>query len=371
MSRFTALHQWLEDHAAQLDAGDPQVSAELLPQLASAGLFRLGVPTEYGGAGGSITEAIEALASVAERSLTAAFVGWGQRTFIEYLLTGRSAGPLREQLLPGLLSGEIAGASGLSNAMKFLSGIEQISLSGRPDAAGWTVDGALPWVTNLRTQDQGFWAAAMVAAPAGSPHPLVAVSPAHTPGLTRTPDLDLVALRGSATAQLRFEQAQVAEHHVLDPDAADYLPRVRPAFLGLQLALPLGLASRSLAEARARLARFDTSVLHGPVADTQAELDALSRQLHSGLAAGKFVKDCAELFRLKVALVETASRAVDLELQATGGLAYLSGRADGLMRRWREQAFLPLITPSVVQLQTQLAQAGQPYGGTPARQAAV
>lgn len=358
------LHEWLDTHAQALDVGDPAPTAELLPRLAATGLFGLGVPPEQGGRGGTVSEAVEAIAALSERSLTAGFVGWAQRSFIEYLMTGDRAAPLRERLLPDLLAGKAAGASGLSNAMKFLSGIEQIGLQGVPAAnGGWTVDGFLPWVTNLRQEDEGFWVAAMVAAPESGtePSPLIAVNPRLTSGLSRTGDLELVALQGSNTAQLRFESAQVASVSVIDSDAAAYLPRVRPAFLGLQLALPLGLARCALREARARLERFDDSVLHKPLRQAEAELDRLSHELHAGLESGHFVDECGNLFRLKVALVEAARRAVDLELQATGGLAYLSGRADGLMRRWREQAFLPLITPSVVQLQTQLAQAGQPY----------
>jgi hypothetical protein len=50
------------------------------------------VPAAQGGSGGTTADAIEAIAAVAERSLTAAFVFWGQRTFIEYLLHSPNAG---------------------------------------------------------------------------------------------------------------------------------------------------------------------------------------------------------------------------------------------------------------------------------------
>ncbi|HYQ18524.1 MAG TPA: acyl-CoA dehydrogenase family protein, partial [Polyangiaceae bacterium] len=116
-----ALGDWLSLHADALDDGsaDPE---RLVPELAVHGLFRVGVPESLGGAGGSLGDAVELLARVAERSLTAAFVLWGQRTFVEYLRVSPNEA-LRERLLAPLLAGEVAGATGLSNALKFLSGI--------------------------------------------------------------------------------------------------------------------------------------------------------------------------------------------------------------------------------------------------------
>ena len=43
-----------------------------------------------------------------------------------------------------------------------------------------------------------------------------------------------------------------------------------------------------------------------------------------------------------------------LELQASGGKAYLQDRDTNFARRWRESAFVPIITPSLTQLQVEL-----------------
>jgi len=60
------------------------------------------------------------------------------------------------------------------------------------------------------------------------------------------------------------------------------------------------------------------------------------------------------LFKLRIALAETAASAVQLELQASGGKAYLTAHGSGFARRWRESAFVPIVTPSLVQLRTEL-----------------
>jgi hypothetical protein len=57
-------------------------------------------------------------------------------------------------------------------------------------------------------------------------------------------------------------------------------------------------------------------------------------------------------------MVELATSAVQLELQASGGRAYLAGGGNGFARRWREAAFLPIVTPSLVQLKTELSRLG-------------
>lgn len=152
------LSHWLDAEAEALDLGhsDPQ---HVLSQLASANVLRVGISPQLGGTGGNLADALEVMASVASHSLASAFVFWGQRAFIEYLLHSPNTG-LRERLLPDLLSGQLAGATGLSNAMKFLSGIESLQVRARAHANGWALDGRLHWVTNLRKS--GFVVAAAI-----------------------------------------------------------------------------------------------------------------------------------------------------------------------------------------------------------------
>ena len=59
-----------------------------------------------------------------------------------------------------------------------------------------------------------------------------------------------------------------------------------------------------------------------------------------------------QLFELRIALTRLAVETVWLELEAKGGNAYL--KPSGTARRLREVAFLPVLTPSLVQLETEL-----------------
>src|SRR5476649_1647211 len=95
-----ALSQWLDVQAQALDLGqcDPQ---DVISRLATAKVLRIGVPETLGGSGGTVADGVESIAQVASHSLAAAFVFWGQRAFIEYLLHSPNTA-LREHLLPSL-----------------------------------------------------------------------------------------------------------------------------------------------------------------------------------------------------------------------------------------------------------------------------
>jgi hypothetical protein len=89
-------------------------------------------------------------------------------------------------------------------------------------------------------------------------------------------------------------------------------------------------------------------------------LEKVEVQLQDGLPSAGFERSPARLFQLRIRLAEIAAEAVQLELSACGGKAYLSQPGEGFQRRLREVAFIPIITPSVVQLKTALDLQQQP-----------
>ncbi|MEI9948423.1 MAG: acyl-CoA dehydrogenase family protein [Pseudomonadota bacterium] len=341
------LRGWLALQADELDSGraDPEA---VVPLLADDDLFRVGVPTELGGLGGSIADAVELLAALAEHSLTVAFVFWGQRTFIEYLVATPHDSP-RQRWLAALLDGRLAGASGLSNAMKFLSGIEELELKIVPQERSLLLEGRAPWVTNLRKS--GFVVAVAAAGPEGEPW--VVATPGEAPGITRSSDLRLLALQASNTAALRFERAELTEGDILHRDARAFIAQVRPAFLGLQCGLSIGLARASL-RAAGDSSAGRSGALEARLDNARRRLDYASHALLEGLLDGRFLKQASLLFALRIELAGIAQSAVELELCSSGGRAYLSDLDRGFARRWREVAFIPIVTPSLLQLQQEL-----------------
>jgi alkylation response protein AidB-like acyl-CoA dehydrogenase len=278
---------WIGRFANGLDAGT-EPCAGLLPRLAQAGYIGVGVPAAKGGTGGDIVDAVSAVCAVARESLAASFVLWGHRTYIEYLLQSPNR-HLEETFLAELLAGKMAGASGLSNAMKFLAGLEALQITAKADGDELILNGRMPWVTNLRPGC--FQVAAVVERLDGGP--AFVASLAHDDaGLVRSPDLDLMAMRSSDTAAVSLSGVRIGRDRILAADAGEWLPRVRPAFVALQCGMSIGLARRALEEA-GQAAGSGRSVLGQPVAETAQALDRAEARLFAGLRSRQFEADAA------------------------------------------------------------------------------
>jgi hypothetical protein len=233
--------------------------------------------------------------------------------------------------------------------MKHLAGIEALRVQARWQGQRLRLDGHLPWASNLVPGE--FLVAVAAETPEGEA--IVAVIPANTPGLSRSADLDLLGLRGSNTAALTLEGVEVDRTWVLSDRARQFLPTIRPAFLLLQCGLSLGKA-RSARRAIRNTLQTRSQVLRGALQQLDHRYDELATQLRQLAALSEFsFAETRHLFEVRIALTRLAVDAITLELEAQGGGAYLNDHATA--RRWREVAFLPVLTPSLVQLETELA----------------
>ena len=344
------LRDWLDAHAQALDEGaeDP---ASVLPRLAEAGVFRLGVPASQGGLEGSDAgDAIEAVSQLAEHSVAAAFVAWGQRVFIEYLLHSPNQALARDWTGP-LLRGELAGATALSNAMKFLSGIESLQISARQDGDDWAGrphalghQSAPGWLPGGGGRDRAGRHAGRGGAAAGHRRPDAQRRPA--------PAGPAIEQHGGAGSEGRAHQPALA-----DPRRCPPVPAAGAAGLRRAAMRPVHRPgpARAAPGRDGGQGQGARGILAEPLAQLQAQVEYLSDQLIAGVREGRYVAEPWLLFEVRIALAEAAQQAVQLELQASGGAAYLKPAGDGFARRWREAAFLPIVTPSLVQLKTELA----------------
>ncbi|HEY8475279.1 MAG TPA: acyl-CoA dehydrogenase family protein, partial [Chloroflexota bacterium] len=279
--------------------------------------------------------------------LTSAFVFWCQRVFVEYLVQTPNE-PLRQMLLPEVLEARRFGATGLSNAMKHLAGFEQLRLTARREHGRWVLDGFSPWVSNLAP---GQFVVA-VAADVPGERPAVFAVPAEAPGVERGDDFALLGLEATQTSSVRFSGVRLDPTWVISDDARSFLPRVRPAFMLFQCGLAWGLARRALEECRGKLDGH-RHVLAGEAHEVARRLDALVDEVRHLASLVEFpLPALCRLFEARIALVDLALEAVRLELEACGGKGYFRG--SGVERRLREAMFLPILTPSLVQLRTEL-----------------
>jgi alkylation response protein AidB-like acyl-CoA dehydrogenase len=163
-----------------------------------------------------------------------------------------------------------------------------------------------------------------------------------------------MGLRATSTAAVTITNVKITGGRIIHPDANAWLPTVRPAFLGLQCGMSIGLARRALHEARGCFGP-GRDTLAEPVADLAEALATQERTLLEGLRSGHFESKPAALFHIRIALSEIVAQALALELRQRSGQAYLTAPGASFGRRWREATFIPVITPSLVQLKTVLA----------------
>lgn len=336
---------WLDDQAEAIDQHSGGPADELLKRIAQEGAFRLAVPQSLGGRGGSRQEVIDLLSELAQHSLTASFIAWGHATFIDNIL--KSDNPyFRDHYLPQLLSADYAGATGLSNAVKFLADLEEVNVEITEEDGQLYLEGRLPWVTNLRSDR---FLAVFAAGFRDGGRPYVIAVPSDAVGLSRSEDLEFVALQGGNTAALTFDKVALKQEWILSTDAPVFLAQNRPTFLGYQLGMALGLAERSLQEVEASLGQ--RTVLHDEWLAQKTALEHIRSSLFEGLEQEEyFIQHPRELFQLRIDIVDVVAQSLLLELQAGGGRGYFSQSPSGFIRRWREGAFLPIVSPSAVQL---------------------
>lgn len=350
------LARWLDSHAVSLDTEASHADL-LLPKLASHDLFRIALSEHMGGTGEPIRAAIQVVAALAERSLAAAFVFWAQRAVIECFAMSPDKG-LVQRLLPSLLDGTLAGAPGLSNAMKHIGGFDQLHSHVEPTQSGVLLNGQVPFATNVRAD--GF-VVALVAANKASGALAVYAVPGNLDGVDRETSLDLMSLRGTNTAAIRLRDVALADGWQIHSDARTFLPKIRAAFLGMQCGLGLGLARASLGAARDAI--VPGSILLDELGLLQGAVDKLSQDLSEGFQGPPATVLPRDLLAWRATMVDLAMRAVQLELQAVGARAYVRGVGDGFARRWHEAAFLQILTPTLVQLKTDLARIAQAPSG--------
>lgn len=346
------LTSWLNQHALELDQSNQRAS-EVLPQLVAADLLGLGVPTELGGMAQSrFSDAAWATVAIAKCSLSAAFVFWTQRSFISYVLHS-SNNQLAARYVPQLLKGELAGATGLSNAIKFLAGVEQLQVQATPvleaENKTWKLSGFLPWVSNLYPDRF------VVAIPAKKEDAPPAIFLAHhnNSGLNRDADLILHSLQGSNTASIQLDQCVLTSDQLLADNAQAFIQKIRPQFLSMQCALSTGVALRSVEQIMQH--SRGSSVSKKKATDIKAQVIAIQNELNEKTESGYFVQAPTRLFELRIQLATLTEQASLLELQSEGGACYLQGQREQTLRRVREALFLPLVSPTITQLQAQLA----------------
>ncbi len=293
--------------------------------LAATGGLGWCVPRAFGGEGLSGPDLLERYERLAGACLTTCFL-LSQRDAACRRLAAADNEKAQEALLPALARGERFATVGLSQLTTSRQHTRP-ALVARTDGDRLVFDGVMPWVTGAERADHFVTGAVL-----DDGRQVLAVVPRETNGVTVGPSLELAALRGSLTAEVRCDGAAVGREGLLAGPAE----KAVTGSGGLETScLALGLAGAAAGylhrEAGSRPDLRD--VAHRLERERQATRDEMYR-----LAAGGASPE--EAARLRAAATGLALRSTQAALTAAKGAGFLS---DHPAQRWARQALFFLV----------------------------
>ncbi|HXW23977.1 MAG TPA: acyl-CoA dehydrogenase family protein [Xanthobacteraceae bacterium] len=300
-----------------------------------------------------LSTAIAAMAAAGEHCLATAFCMWCQDALAWYVFASDNAA-LKDAIGRGAARGEVLGGTGLSNPMKTFFGIETMRLKARRVAGGFTVRGALPWVSNLGP-DHYFGAVFEVE---DAPRRFVmAIVPCASEGVKLVGDHKFVALDGTRTFGVQLRDVFIPDRNVLADPIEPYLKRIRAGFVLLQAGMAIGLIRGCIDLMR----QMKTS--HGHVnkylemqpEDFAEKLSGIEATV-AELAATPFATDPAywrRVIETRLAAGEATVAAAHWAMLHCGARGYVTTGA--AQRRLRESYFVAIVTPATKQLRKMLA----------------
>ncbi len=229
----------LQALAALADRADAEVDfpSASWEVVRAAGVPAWSVPAEFGGSGLSASARLRGAEQLAGACLTTMFILSQREAAVRRVLT-HARPEVQAALLPRLARDEIFLTVGLSQLTTSRQH-QAPALAAVPSVAGYVLDGVIPWVTGAARAD-----ALVVGATLADGMQLLMLLPRDRPGLEVEAPMDLCALRGSQTAQVRCRNVRVEPDDVM----AGPSPRVLGAAAGgLETScLALGLAGAAV-----------------------------------------------------------------------------------------------------------------------------
>ena len=332
---------------------------DALRALGAQGAFRHHLATQRPDGCRDVAGAIDALAAIGRSCGSSAFMGWCQDACAWYVEQGASD-TLRRELLPRLASGEVLGGTGMSNPMKYFASIERLALQGTRVPGGWRVSGRLPWVSNLGP-DHVFGTAFMPLGPDGAPRTgtgveVMALVRCDGPGVTMTAVPPFLAMDGTGTYALAFDEVFVPDDHVLADPIGPWLKRIRNGFVLMQVGIGAGIVEgcvELMRESNLRLGHVNAFLEDGPD-QIEDELGALRERVAVLAEAVLDPADArfAEVLTARLMASELTLRATQSAMLHTGAGGY--SLASPAQRRLREGYFVAIVTPAIKHLRKEL-----------------
>lgn len=230
MTLQTLIENELEPYLVEIDEGTHY------PRTFIQNLFKAGYFKEN-----DLTNNLEVIEEVSKSCLTTGFCLWCQLAFSTYLQHAKQP-HFNQDLQQALLSGEILGATGLSNPMKSLNDLEAFNLAHYYKDNQLYVKGKLPAVSNIGP-DHYFGA---ISKAENDGELVMFIVHASQDGVTLEEKSNFLGVNGSATFKIEINDVPIPENQIITRDAKSFAADIRPQFVALQIPIALGSIRSSL-----------------------------------------------------------------------------------------------------------------------------
>jgi alkylation response protein AidB-like acyl-CoA dehydrogenase len=280
--------------------------------------------------------------------MTTAFCIWCHLASLTYLRQCDND-YLKQNVLPQLENGDMLGATGLSNPMKFYAGLEKLHLQAERVEGGYIINGVLPAVSNL---GDNHWFGAL-ASVTDDEEVMVLVS-SKAEGLVMKEKTKFVGVNGSATYTCRFTNVFIPEAQIIAENARTFVDQIRPTFILYQIPLGLGVtaaAADGIEKVKSKqngcnaYLTVQAEQLRTRNAEIEEKLQAIVQQdpLH-----------LSDIVNVRLEAVYHTLEAVQANMLHNGAAGYVDGSVP--YRKLREAYFFANLTPTVRQLEKMTAQ---------------
>ncbi len=192
-----------------LEAKDWALARQLMRQCGDLGLLGADVPEVFGGVGLDVVSSVLVSEAMGRHASFATTAGAHMGLCIVPILWFGTP-EQRTTYLPGLVTGEIVGAYGLSEAASGSDALGALATATRLPDGGYELNGEKLWITNC-----GFADLFVVFAKVDGEHFTAFLVPRTTPGVTPGREEHKMGLHGSSTAPLLLQGVRVGADAVL------------------------------------------------------------------------------------------------------------------------------------------------------------
>ncbi|MCF6186037.1 MAG: acyl-CoA dehydrogenase family protein [Desulfobulbaceae bacterium] len=240
---------------AELDEKN-EFATDVLRDMAKADLFSIFVPEEYGGLGGGCFEMVLALEELA-RGCVGIATSFAANALGIYPVMLAGSDELKEKYLPGIASGDIWAAFGLTeaNAGSDASGVQTTAVL---DGDHWVLNGTKQWITN-GGEAQVYSIIALTDPTKGARGASIFVVEDGDPGFSYGKKEDKMGIRSSATRELIMKDCRIPKNRLVGRKGTGFITVMktldlsRPGIGSLGVGLAQAAVDESVTYAKQRI----------------------------------------------------------------------------------------------------------------------